>query len=127
MQGAEIVRFGFIVLTLVLTGCRSSPMIVDVFEACDIDRTVWREVSAPLERETLIDLPDDTDNKPNRDHFVAISGFREIWFEDSSQNLQVCLSNQREQCRGSDVTKVIFNKLESSWSAGPAIRKVCVD
>lgn len=121
------IRSKFVLLALGLVGCATGPVTLNPYQQCEINQVGWNQVEPPLFREVLMSLPEEVTKKPVRELFGATGVQREVWFEDSSQNLQACLYNPEAYSRESgELHKVTFKKLASSWAAGSAMQMSCI-
>ena len=117
-------------LAILVTSCPAQSRDFSAHEGCSIDPSVWRQVQTPPQRETLLDLPDKASKTPVRKYFTTADDLlREVWFEASNGDLQICLYDVRKSCRyGGTLRTVIFTKVESSWEAGlTALHTLCSD
>lgn len=127
MPTFDFVHARIVLVALVLSSCTTAPVSVDAYQGCDVAPNIWQQVSDPPEREALLDLLDKASKARIRDHFVATSEQREVWFEDSSHNFLACLFNPLKSCYGGELRKVKFNKVGTSWEADPIVQLKCID
>ena len=85
---------------LLVGACSTTPMEYSANDICHLPPSVWLQMPTPPERELLFELADPGNARPVREHFIASSDRRELWFRDSSGNLQVQTIQRIGRVRG---------------------------
>jgi len=100
---------------------------MDAHDGCRVDRSKWQQIAIPPIRDALLDLPLANGKTPVRKFVEATNDLREVWFESSTKDLQICLYDPQKSCHGGRLRKLVFTRRDDEWAASNVEQVFCSD